>query len=127
MKLKVLVPTEVFLDCEVTKVIAEAENGHFCLLPKHVDFVATLVPGLLSYESAGDERFIAIDEGALIKCGEEVLVSTRSAVGGVDLGALERIVQQQFQELDERERSARSATARLEAGLVRRFMDFDKP
>jgi F-type H+-transporting ATPase subunit epsilon len=40
---------------------------------------------------------------------------------------LERIVREQFQDLDERERMARSATARLEAGLVRRFMDFDKP
>jgi F-type H+-transporting ATPase subunit epsilon len=127
MNLKVLVPNEVFLNREVTKVIAEAENGHFCLLPRHIDFVATLVPGLLLFEADGEERFVAIDEGALVKCGFEVLVSTRSAVGGGDLGGLERIVQEQFEVLDVRERMARSATARLEAGLVRRFMDFDKP
>ncbi len=126
MNLKVLVPNEVYLNREVTKVIAEAENGHFCLLPRHVDFVATLVPGLLAFEADGEERFVAIDEGALVKCGSEVLVSTRSAVGGGDLGELQRIVQEQFQVVDERERLARSATARLEAGLVRRFMDFDK-
>jgi F-type H+-transporting ATPase subunit epsilon len=30
-------------------VIAEAQNGSFCLLPHHIDFVAALAPGLLAY------------------------------------------------------------------------------
>ena len=127
MNLKVLLPHEVFLDCEVTKVTAEAQNGHFCLLPRHVDFVAALVPGLLSFEDEkGREHFLAIDEGALVKCGPEVLVSTRSAARNGDLGQLRHVVEDQFVVLDERERLARSAAARLEAGLVRRFMDFEK-
>ena len=126
MKLKVLIPNEVFLDRDVAKVIAEAENGSFCLLPRHVDFVAALAPGVLVYETLdADERFLAIDEGTLAKCGAEVLVSTRSAVAGTDLGALEQIVAEQFEVLDDRERLARSASARLEAGLVRRFMELD--
>ena len=37
MKLKILIPTEVLVDREVTKVIAEAENGNFCLLPHHIE------------------------------------------------------------------------------------------
>jgi F-type H+-transporting ATPase subunit epsilon len=127
VNLKVLLPNEVFLNREVTKVMAEAENGHFCLLPRHVDFVAALVPGLLMFEDADrEEHFIAIDEGALVKCGDEILVSTRSAASGGDLGELQNVVDQQFEVLDERERMARSASARLEAGLVRRFMEFDK-
>jgi len=32
MKLKVLLPAEIFLTEEVTKVVAEAENGFFCLM-----------------------------------------------------------------------------------------------
>ncbi len=52
MRLRVLLPTEVLLDVEVTKVIAEAENGFFCLLPRHVDFVAALVPGILYYTTS---------------------------------------------------------------------------
>jgi len=127
MKLKVLLPSKIFINREVTKVTAEAQNGHFCLLPRHVDFVAALVPGLLSFEDTeGQEHFIAIDEGALVKCGPEVLVSTRSAAQDGDLGQLRHVVREQFEMLDERERLARSATARLEAGLVRRFMEFDK-
>ncbi|NMC75543.1 MAG: F0F1 ATP synthase subunit epsilon, partial [Geobacteraceae bacterium] len=45
MKLTVLLPTGVLVDQEVTKVTAEAENGSFCLLPRHIDFLAALVPG----------------------------------------------------------------------------------
>jgi F-type H+-transporting ATPase subunit epsilon len=48
MRLKILLPTEIILDKEVIKVVAEAENGYFCLLPRHVDFVSTLVPGILA-------------------------------------------------------------------------------
>ena len=127
MNLKVLLPSEVFLDCQVQKIVAEAPNGHFCLLPRHVDFVAALVPGLLTFVDAdGGEQFLAIDEGVLVKCGDIVRVSTRQAVRGGDLGQLQQVVEQQFELLDERERMARSASARLEAGLVRRFMEFEK-
>jgi F-type H+-transporting ATPase subunit epsilon len=111
----------------VLKVISEAENGCFCLLPRHIDFVAALVPGILTFvESGGNERFVAIDEGALTKVGQEVLVSTRRAAAGERLGNLRRLVEQQYEAIDERERMARSASARLEAGLVRRFMEFEK-
>ncbi|MBN1843120.1 MAG: F0F1 ATP synthase subunit epsilon [Deltaproteobacteria bacterium] len=127
MKLKVLLPTEVLINEEVTKVIAEAGNGSFCLLPRHVDFLANLVPGLFSFvTSQGVEEFLAIDEGILIKCGPEVLVSTRNAVRGPDLGKLEQTVRKSFSALDGREKAARSAFAKLEAGFIRRFMDLEE-
>lgn len=127
MLLKVHLPNEVLLDTEVTKITAEAPNGHFCLLPHHIDFVAPLVPGVLLYEDRDRvEHCVAVDEGMLVKCGGEVVVSARNAVAGAALGELQQVVEQQFRVLDERERLARSAAARLEAGLVRRFMDFDK-
>ena len=128
MKLKVLLPTHVLLDEEVVKVIAEAENGSFCLLPRHIDFAATLVPGLFCFvTSQGIEQFLAVDEGILIKCGAEVMVSTRNAVIGPDLGMLKQTIQKQFLELEDREKMSRSALAKLEANFVRRFMDLEKP
>lgn len=128
MRLKVLLPDRIFLEEEATKVAAESPAGSFCLLPRHVDFVSALVPGLLIYEDAARrERFLAIDEGLLVKCREEVLVSTRSAAAGDDLGSLQEIIEQQFEAIDDRERTVRSAAAKLEAGLVRRFMEFERP
>jgi F-type H+-transporting ATPase subunit epsilon len=127
MRLKVLLPTEVLVDAAVTKVIAEAENGSFCLLPRHIDFVAALVPGLFSFVSTeGQEEFLAVDEGVLVKCGSQVMVSTRNAVIGPDLGTLKQMVEDQFRILDERERMARSAVVKLEADFVRRFIEMEK-
>ena len=124
MKLKILLPTHILVEAEVSKVIAEAENGSFCLLPHHIDFVATLVPGLLSYTTAdGVETFTALAEGVLIKREDEVLVSAVNGVQGADLGRLHQTVREEFKSLDERDRRARSALARMEADFVRRFME----
>jgi F-type H+-transporting ATPase subunit epsilon len=127
MKLKVLLPTDILVDEEVVKVIAEAENGSFCLLPRHVDFVAATVPGIFSFVTPDlVEQFYAVDKGILIKCGQEVMLSTRNAVRGPDLGVLKKTVQKQFIELEDREKMSRSELARLEAGFIRRFMDIEK-
>ena len=127
MRLKVLLPTEVFVDEDVNKVVADAENGSFCLLMRHVDFVAHLVPGLLSFETTeGREEFLAVDEGILVKCGSKVLVSTLNAVRGPDLGTLKETVETQFRVLHDRQKMTRTALAKLEAGFVRRFIELEE-
>lgn len=124
MKLKILLPAEVFLTEEVTKIVAEAENGLFCLLPQHVDFTAALVPGVFSYSTpSGGDAYLAIDIGTMVKKGTEVLVSTRNAFRSSELGQLKEVVIAQFREIDEREKKARTAAARLEMDLLRRFME----
>lgn len=124
MQLQVLLPTEILVDEPVIKVIAEAENGSFCLLPRHVDFVAALVPGILSfYPAGGGECFAAVDEGMLVKSGREVFVSTLNGVRGTDLNQLEALIDERFLDLDEHERKARTALARLEAGTLRGFKE----
>jgi len=128
MRLKVLLPTEILIDQAVTKVNAEAPNGAFCLLPRHVDFVAALVPGLLAFVGAENEReeFLAVDVGILVKQGEQVTVATRHAVLGADLGMLRQTVAAQFHRLDEREKLTRAAVTKLEVDFVRRFIDLEK-
>ncbi len=128
MKLKILLPTEIMVDEEVTKVTAEAGNGSFCLLPRHIDFVAALVPGLLSFVKAGNEveEFLAVDEGILVKCGPEVLISTRKAVRGPELGQLRETVEKTFKVLTDQEKRARSALANLEANFIRRFLKLEE-
>lgn len=127
MKLKVLLPAEVMVEEEVTKITAEGENGFFCLKPRHVDFVSSLVPGLLSYENtAGEEKFMAVGEGVLVKSGTEVLVSATHAAAGPDLGTLKETVERQFSILDDREKSSRTAVAKLEANFVRKFLELGK-
>ena len=124
MRLKVMLPTERLVDEEVTKVIAEATNGSFCLLPRHIDFIAPLVPGLLQFSRPdGGEEFVAIDEGTLVKQGAEVLVATTNGVRGAHLGELRETVERRFLGQYDREKMARGALAKLEVNIVRRFME----
>ena len=127
MRLTVLLPTEILVDEEVAKVVAEAQNGSFCLLPRHIDFVAALVPGLLSFVKTADgaEEFLAADEGLLVKCGPQVLVSTRQAVRGGELGLLRETVEKTFKVLTDQEKRTRSALANLEANFIRRFLKLE--
>jgi F-type H+-transporting ATPase subunit epsilon len=124
MLLKILLPAEVMMVQDVKKIVAEAENGSFCLMPNHIDFVATLAPGIFAYElSEGGQELLAMDVGTLVKKGSDVLVSTRNAVKAPDLGKLKEVVVQQYDVLDEREKMVRSAAAKLEASLIRRFVE----
>lgn len=127
MRLRVLLPTEVLLDAVVVKVVAEAANGSFCLLPRHVDFVAALVPGVLAYaDEAGTTRYLGVDEGVLVKRADDVFVSVLDAVRGEAIEVLAGLVQERFRELDEDEREARGALARLEAGALRRLYELER-
>ncbi len=125
MMLKVLVPTEVLLERPIASLTAEGQNGSFCLRPRHIDFVAPLVPGLLYFVEEQDdaEGFVAIDQGVLVKYGSQVTVSVRNAVFGPRLEDLLNIVDERFGVMDDQQRMVRSAMTRLEADFLRRFME----
>ncbi|MDW7710198.1 MAG: F0F1 ATP synthase subunit epsilon [Deferrisomatales bacterium] len=126
MRIKVLEPFRVFAEkTGVTRIVAETREGSFGLLPRRLDCVAALVPGILLYETdAEGEVFVAVAEGILVKTGSEVLVSVRRALGGADLDQLRDVVEQEFRKLDEHEQSVRSVMAKLETGFVSRFASF---
>ncbi|HKK30874.1 MAG TPA: F0F1 ATP synthase subunit epsilon [Alphaproteobacteria bacterium] len=127
MRFKIVTPTQVFLNEEARKIVTHAPNGSFGLLPRHMDFVSELVPGVLVYEDAqGREHFVGINAGTLVKCGDEVKVCTRNAMRGTNLESLRTQVEEAFLHIDGQERVARAALARLEAGIVRQFIDLEK-
>ena len=127
MHLMVMTPTRILVDEDVKKVSAKGGGGAFTLLPRHQDITAVLTPGLLSFIDAADrEVFTAVDEGLIVKTGADVNVSTRQAVRSDDLEHLHEVVEKEFMVLDEREKKARTAAARIEAGFVRKFLDLNK-
>ena len=128
MRLKLLTPTEAMMDEAVIKINAEGPDGLFCLLPRHRDWVAALIPGILGLTAPdGNEAFVAVDHGVLVKCGDEVLISVRRAVRDHDLARLREVVEKHFRHHDEQEKAARGAIARLEAGVIRRFLELQEP
>jgi F-type H+-transporting ATPase subunit epsilon len=125
MNLKVLLPFQIFAQkAGVTRIVAESLAGSFGLLPNRLDCVAALVPGILVYETPADGTvYLAVDEGVLVKCGTEVLVSVRRASGGKDLAALHEAVTQEYLHLDSRERDVRSAVSKMEGSLMGRLVE----
>ena len=128
MNLKILLPSGVFVDKRgVSRVVAETRDGSFGLLPRRLDCVAALAPGILIYETESEaEVFVAVDEGVLVKTGLDVFVSVPNAISGTDLGRLREAVEREFLSLDEREQSVRSVMAKMESGLIRRLAEFHR-
>jgi len=127
MHLHVFSPAETVFDGEVTALTAQGHDGQFGILPRHVDYTAPLVPGILAFANADEtEGFIAVDSGVLLKIEAKVRVATRRAVRGDDLAVLRETVRREFLALSEHEREARNAVARLEAGIIRRFIEIEE-
>lgn len=126
MNLKILLPFQVFADIgSVRRIVAETPQGAFGILPQRLDCVAMLSAGILLYENQqGEEIYVAVDEGVLVKAGNEVRVSVRHAISGLALGELRAAVAREFLTLDENERQLRTVLAKLENGFVRRFAEF---
>jgi F-type H+-transporting ATPase subunit epsilon len=123
MKLRVMLPTRIAFEREVDKVVAEGADGFFGLLPRHVDTVGELVPGIVSYTDGGREGFLAVDGGTLVKVGSDVLVVTGAAVAGDDLEELRTIVEESMRRMAHRDEATRTALSRLEVDIVQRLVE----
>ena len=123
MQLQVLTPSTVFVQYDnVTSIVLETPEGSFGLLPQRQDCIAAIEPGIFTYATQDQSpRYIAVDEGVLVKKGKWVSVSVRKALAGTDLAALKKLVQTQFVSLSEQEREVRAVLARLESGFMRGF------
>lgn len=127
MHVTVMRPDGVLLSQRAVKVAAEATNGAFILLPRHIDFVTPLVAGVVLLTGRdGAETVVGTDTGTLVKVGAEVRIATRRAVVGDELDTLKELVEREFRTTSTREQMAQRALARLEAGIVRRFVEIEE-
>ncbi|QDT06963.1 F0F1 ATP synthase subunit epsilon [Rubripirellula lacrimiformis] len=126
MTLKILLPFQVLVQrTDVTRVVVETQSGSFGLLPHRLDCVAAITPGILVYETEdAGEAFVAVDEGAIVKTGWNVVVSVRNAIEGVELSELRDAVQSEFLTLNEQEQDVHAVLARMEGDFIRRIAQF---
>jgi F-type H+-transporting ATPase subunit epsilon len=126
MNLCILLPYKIFARVgEVSRMVAETREGSFGLLPHRLDCVAALVPGIFLYATAGnDDRYVAVDEGVLVKTGNDVVISVRRAIAGTDLSELQEAVTRDYLHLNAQELEMRSVIARMESTLLGRFEQY---
>ena len=63
IRLRVVTPSRMLLDEEVDEVTAPGELGEFGVLPNHIAFLTTLVPGEISYKQQGGKTTLAVSGG----------------------------------------------------------------
>ena len=119
MDLSVWTPTGLFLSRKVERIVASGLHGSFCLLPKHVDAVAGLRPGIMVCYHADSEHYLALHEGCLTKRMSHATVVTLQAYQGDSLEHLSEKIEQMLHVADEGERRTRSALAGLESRIAR--------
>jgi len=126
VNLIIFLPEKTYWQGRVKKVVGEAKDGSFCLLPAHIDFVTIMIPGIFYALTEEDQEiYLAINEGVLLKTGKDVTLATRNAIKGESLGSLKRQVEEDFKKVDQQDRKARQALQKLEADFVRRFLDLE--
>ncbi len=129
MQINIHLPTALYFSADgVKKIVAEGVEGYFTLLPNHIDYVAILVPGILTVETEpGTPIYFAVDHATLVKKGAKVWISARNVVRGKSHETLAQVVQHEFKEISEMEKKARTALTGLEYGLLRRFAELKQP
>jgi F-type H+-transporting ATPase subunit epsilon len=63
IKLRVVTPSRLMFDEAVDEVTAVGELGEFGVLPNHISFLSTLVPGEMSYKQGANRRMLAVSGG----------------------------------------------------------------
>ncbi len=121
MHVKILLPYRVFADAEnVKRLVVETSEGSYGLLPQRLDCCAVVAPGILVYETAeGQEKYVAVDEGIMVKTGLLILISVRNAIGDAPLGKLKELVVSKLKQKNEEEISFRQVMAKLESSFIR--------
>lgn len=127
MHLVIRLPLGNLFDDRIIRLNATASVGNFGILPNHIDHVTDLIPSVLVITTADkSELYFGIDEGLLVKTANQINVITRRGIQGHDLSALQSQVRDNFLQMSDAERVARSALSRLEADMVRRFSQLQR-
>ena len=127
LELQIVLPTRIFTQVDdVAHMSIDTPTGSVGFLPRRLDCVCPIIPGILAYRrhSNTEEEYIAVDTGILIKTGKNVRVSVHHAVASTSLAELEQIIHAEFEQLDEQEKLVRSISAGIETKLIRRFVEF---
>jgi F-type H+-transporting ATPase subunit epsilon len=92
-RLRIVTPERELVDEDVEEVVAPGAAGEFGVLPEHIAFLTTLVPGRLVYRVGGRRVVLAIFGGYAEVADNvmTVLADGAEPVGDIDLEAARRV------------------------------------
>ncbi len=124
MTLDIFMPSRIHRVDDAALIDVESQIGHLTLLPRHIDCAAELVCGLVRVrDEDGEERYMGIDGGTLVKIDDRVTISTPRAVVNRELGTIHETLAQRRRQRETRERENSRALVRLELELARSLFE----
>jgi F-type H+-transporting ATPase subunit epsilon len=124
IKLRVVTPNRLMFDAEVDEVTAIGELGEFGVLPNHISFLSTLVPGEMSFKQGANKRMLAVSGGYAEVLDNVMTVLAPAAEFGAEIDstraqrAKER-AEKQLAEFNREEKDFELAEVALQRALVR--------
>lgn len=123
MRLRIVTPLTVLVDENAESLRAEDASGSFGIRPGHAPFLTALAVSILSWKTAGLERYCVLRGGVLTMTGgNTIAIATREAVAGNDLATLDAQVLARFQTDSDEERVEHVETMRLQMDAIRRMI-----
>ena len=124
IRLRVITPSRMLLDEDVDEVTAPGELGEFGVLPNHISFLTTLVPGELSYKQASSKKTLAVGGGyaEVLDNVMTVLAPAAEFADEIDSARAQRAkerAEKLMAELNREEKDWEMAEAALKRALVR--------
>jgi len=124
IRLRVVTPSRMLLDEEVDEVTAPGELGEFGVLPNHIAFLTTLVPGELSYKQGATKTTLAVSGGyaEVLDNVMTVLAPAAEFAGEIDAARAQRAkerAEKMMAELSLEEKDWEMAEAALQRALAR--------
>ncbi|MCP4393707.1 MAG: hypothetical protein GY804_05500 [Alphaproteobacteria bacterium] len=124
MRIKVQLPDQIIYEDEAELIKYEAEDGTFTMLPRHIDFASSLVPGVVRVtQKDGNEVFLATSRAVLVKQGDLVTISTSLAVVSDSLEDVQDTLNAELEKSSEEIQNARDSLARMEVAIVKKYME----
>jgi len=130
MKLRIITPLSVVVDEDGVQALrAEDTSGSFGILPRHADFLTSLVISVVSWKRGdGARRYCAVRRGVLtVTGGGDIAIATREAVAGDDLVTLDKTVLSRFRADLETERTEHVESTRLQLNAIRQIIGRLRP
>jgi F-type H+-transporting ATPase subunit epsilon len=124
IRLRVVTPSRIVLDEEVDEVTAPGELGEFGVLPNHIAFLSTLVPGEMTYKQGAAKTVLAVSGGYAEVFDNVMTVLPPAAEFGAEIDAPRaRLAKERAErlmaELNREEKDWLMAEAALQRALVR--------
>ncbi|MDR3079052.1 MAG: hypothetical protein LBU15_03360 [Rickettsiales bacterium] len=83
LNLRIYTPQKLFLEETITKIKISEKDCNYTILPRHIDYLSSFSRSTIGFRKLdGEEVFVWLNQGILVKCGREIQISVFSAVNG---------------------------------------------